>query len=107
MCSPARKKMLISGVPAWLSVGAKNMERASRSKGVLRRRVNKFPSAPVAQLLQGTASGLDSGMQIDYSHKIITAMIINPICWIREVMLKRSTGSVSANGLVRESKGEG
>lgn len=46
-------------------------------------------------------------MQIDYSHKIITAMIINPICWIREVMLKRSTGSVSANGLVRESKGEG
>ncbi len=33
MCPLVRKKMLISGVPAWLSVSAKNMERASRYRG--------------------------------------------------------------------------
>ena len=33
MCLPVRKKMLISGLPAWLLVGAKNMERASQDRG--------------------------------------------------------------------------
>lgn len=45
------------------------------------------------KLLWGTASGLNSEMQTDYSQKIITAMSINPICWIGKVMLKRSAGS--------------